>query len=169
MRGAISPALAPDQAPRAVPAARKCRELGLGGAGGARLYGARVLAFPWLVALKVIPWGDVIEHAPKVLTAARQLVDRQRRRPAEAPPPAPPPLPADTPPEVATLAGELAAQREELRRVQQTQEALTQTVADLAEQNTRLVEAVELLRRRTRLLLAVAALLGLALVWVAAR
>ena len=25
------------------------------------------MALPWLTALKVIPWGDVIEHAPKVL------------------------------------------------------------------------------------------------------
>jgi hypothetical protein len=34
------------------------------------------------MALKVIPWGDVIEHAPSVLKAARKLMDRQ---PAEPP------------------------------------------------------------------------------------
>ena len=35
------------------------------------------MAIPWLMALKVIPWGDVIEHAPSVLKAARKLMDRQ--------------------------------------------------------------------------------------------
>src|SRR5690606_5648300 len=129
--------------------------------------GVCVLAFPWLTALKIIPWGDVIEHAPKVLSAARQLVDRQRSRPTETPPPTPP-LPTDTPPDAMALARELAALRGAQQRAQQTQAQLAQTVADLAEQNTRLVEAVDLLRRRTRLLLVVAALLALALAWLAA-
>lgn len=37
------------------------------------------MALPWLTALKVIPWGDVIEHAPAVLKGARDLLERQRR------------------------------------------------------------------------------------------
>jgi len=28
------------------------------------------MAFPWMLALKVIPWGEVLEHAPKVLKGA---------------------------------------------------------------------------------------------------
>lgn len=39
------------------------------------------MAIPWLMALKVIPWGDVIEHAPSVLKAARKLMDRQPPQP----------------------------------------------------------------------------------------
>ena len=39
------------------------------------------MAIPWLMALKVIPWGDVIEHAPSVLKAARKLMDRQPPEP----------------------------------------------------------------------------------------
>ena len=35
------------------------------------------MPIPWIAALKIIPWGDVIEHAPKVLNAARKLMDRQ--------------------------------------------------------------------------------------------
>lgn len=35
------------------------------------------MPIPWMVALKVIPWGDVIEHAPKVLNAARKLLDKK--------------------------------------------------------------------------------------------
>lgn len=131
------------------------------------------MAIPWLVALKVIPWGDVIEHAPKVLNAARQLLDKQRQqRPAvEAPPVAPQgdviEMPGPTPPEVRELQQRLAATREDVARLQQTQDQITQTLADLAEQNTRLVQAVEVLRKRTRLLMgAVVVLVVVGLWWV---
>lgn len=130
------------------------------------------MAVPWLVALKVIPWADVIEHAPKVLKAARQLLEKQRQRQAPAPEPmaAAPQgnvieMPGPTPPEVRALQQQLSATRDDLNRLQQTQEQITQTVADLAEQNTRLVQAVELLRKRTRLLMVAALLLSLGLVW----
>lgn len=129
------------------------------------------MAFPWLTALRIIPWGDVIEHAPKVLTAARQLVDRQRKPLPEdaAPPPAATTTDLSPTDEAARLRRQLDSTRDDIRRLRQTQEQLTQTVADLAEQHTRLVEAVDLLRRRTRLLLIVAALLALGLLWLAAR
>lgn len=125
------------------------------------------MALPWLTALKVIPWGDVIEHAPKVLKAARELVDRQReRRRGESEPPPPGlqdrviEMPGPTDPAVSALQRQLAATREELARLQHTQEQTSQTVAELAEQNSRLVEAVALLRLRTRWLMgAVLALL----------
>lgn len=88
------------------------------------------MAIPWLTALKVIPWGDVIQHAPKVLSAARKLLDRS---PAEPPP-----------------------------TKDEFQERMAKTLADLAEQNTRLVNAVEVLRVRTRILMWVTVLLALA-------
>ncbi|MDO9253811.1 hypothetical protein [Hydrogenophaga sp.] len=129
------------------------------------------MAIPWLVALKVIPWGDVIEHAPKVLNAARQLLDKQRQqRPAvEAPLAAPQSdvieMPGPTPPEVRELQQRLATTREDLARLQQTQDQITQTLADLAEQNTRLVQAVEVLRKRTRLLMGAVVVLAAAGLW----
>ena len=115
------------------------------------------MALPWLTALKVIPWGDVIEHAPAVLKGARDLLERQRqRRQASTPPVADAAVvevPGPVPPEVGELQQQLAATRDDLARLQQTQDQITQTLAELAEQNIRLVAAVELLRRRTRLLL----------------
>lgn len=129
------------------------------------------MAIPWLVALKVIPWGDVIEHAPKVLNAARQLLDKQRQqRPAvEAPLAAPQSdvieMPGPTPPEVRELQQRLVTTREDLARLQQTQDQITQTLADLAEQNTRLVQAVEVLRKRTRLLMGAVVVLAAAGLW----
>jgi hypothetical protein len=88
------------------------------------------MAIAWLTALKVIPWGDVIEHAPKVLSAARKLLDR---------------TPAALPPSK-----------------DEVQERMAKTLTDLAEQNTRLVNAVEVLRLRTRMLMVATVLLGLA-------
>lgn len=88
------------------------------------------MAIAWLTALKVIPWGDVIEHAPKVLSAARKLLDR---------------TPAALPPSK-----------------DEVQERMAKTLTDLAEQNTRLVNAVEVLRVRTRILMVATVLLGLA-------
>ena len=104
----------------------------------------------WLTALKVIPWGDVIEHAPTVLKGARRLLERQSASPAQA-------ADADTVTDLATLQRQLAA----LRHQQASDMAqLTQTVAALAEQNTQLVEAVDVLRWRTRWLGAIVVLLG---------
>lgn len=124
------------------------------------------MAIPWLVALKVIPWGDVIEHAPKVLSAARKLLERQR---APKNPPAAGdgviPMPSAEPPSAAALHQRQLAAQQQLDSQAQSQEQLTQTLAELAEQNARLVSAVEVLRVRTRLLLWGFALLALGLAW----
>lgn len=131
------------------------------------------MAIPWLAALKVIPWGDVIEHAPKVLKGARDLLERQRQRRRETEPVAPDPrrnvieMPGPTPPELRELQQQLASAREDISRLQQTQDQITQTVAELAEQNTRLVAAVELLRKRTRLLMGALVVLAAGLTAVA--
>lgn len=97
------------------------------------------MAIGWLTALKIIPWGDVIEHAPKVLNAARKLL-LDRQQPTQVNPPS---------------KDEVIAQ-------------LTATLAELAEQNARLVSAVELLRVRTRVMMwAIAVLaLGLLALWL---
>jgi hypothetical protein len=110
----------------------------------------KTMAIPWLMALKVIPWGDVIEHAPSVLKAARKLMDRQ--------PPGQAGTPATTSaisavPSLGELKNALIAAQGQIDRQAQTQRELTQTLAELAEQNARLVSAVEVLRLRTRVLI----------------
>ena len=65
------------------------------------------MALPWLTALKVIPWGDVIEHAPKVLNAARKLMDRQKSPEAAPANATPMDLVADTPPSLGELRNRL--------------------------------------------------------------
>jgi L-fucose isomerase-like protein len=126
------------------------------------------MAIPWLTALKVIPWGDVIEHAPSVLKAARKLMDRQPSQPQDPAGNPATPRPVSAVPSLGELKNALIAAQGQIDRQVQTQRKLTETLAELAEQNARLVSAVEVLRLRTRLLVwgGAAMLLGLAvLTW----
>ncbi len=125
------------------------------------------MPFPWMIALKVIPWGDVIEHAPKVLSAARKLLDKKPdANNAGGPAPAREVLDAQTaiPPSLGELKNRLIAAQHQIDRQAATQEQLAQTLAELAEQNARLVGAVEVLRTRTRMLLWGAAALAVCVV-----
>jgi hypothetical protein len=126
------------------------------------------MALPWLLALKVIPCVDVIEHAPKVLNAARKLMDRQKM-------PLPPAARAEpldlgeAPPSLGELKNRLVEARQLIDQQAVVQEQMAQTLTELAEQNARLVSAVELLRVRTRLLLWVAVALAVGVVWAMLR
>jgi len=122
------------------------------------------MALPWLLALKVIPWGDVIEHAPKVLNAARKLMDRQKSPEATPVTGAPMDLVSDTPPSLRELRNRLIEARQLIDQQAQTQTQVAQTLAELAEQNARLVAAVELLRVRTRVLMFIIAALVVGLI-----
>jgi L-fucose isomerase-like protein len=110
------------------------------------------MPLPWLAALKVIPWGDVIEHAPSVLKAARKLMDRQPQTPpGQAGTPATQ-TPVSAVPSLGELKNALIAAQGQIDRQAQAQRELAETLAELAEQNARLVSAVEVLRLRTRVL-----------------
>jgi hypothetical protein len=126
------------------------------------------MAIPWMIALKVIPWGDVIEHAPKVLQAARKLLERQRT-PQTREPVLPEHLASAPPPSLDSLNRQLSVALLQLDQQAQAQEQLTQTLAELAEQNARLVSAVDVLRLRTRLLMLAAFLNALMVGWLLLR
>jgi hypothetical protein len=118
------------------------------------------MAIPWLTALKVIPWGDVISHAPSVLEKARDLM---ARKPADAAPPSmATPNAHDEVPSLGELKNRLLATALHIDELQQRQTQLTQTVRELAEQNAALLSAVSGLRQTLRLLT-----IGLALAFVA--
>jgi hypothetical protein len=107
------------------------------------------MPLPWLTALKVIPWGNVIEHAPTVLKAARKLMDRQKAEPAPSSG-TEVDLADESLPSLGELKNRLIAARAQLDDHAQMQAQLTETVAALAEQNAQLVSAVQALRQRTR-------------------
>ena len=108
------------------------------------------MAIPWLSALKVIPWGDVISHAPNVLEKARELMDRKRAD--AAPQSMATPNAHDDVPSLGELKNRLLAANMQLDELQQRHTQLTQTVRELAEQNAGLVAAVSGLRQTLRLM-----------------
>jgi hypothetical protein len=127
------------------------------------------MAIPWLIALKVIPWADVIEHAPKVLKAARKLMERPATETAVPPSGTAVDASDAAPPSLGELKNRLIAAQVQLNQQAQVQAEMSQTLAELAEQNARLVGAVDALRLRTRVLLVVVAALLLAQLveWIA--
>ncbi len=107
------------------------------------------MAIPWLSALKAVPWGDVISHAPSVLEKARDLM---ARKPADVEPqPMATPDVHDDVPSLGELKNRLLEASMQLEDLQQRQRQLTQTVSELAEQNAGLVSAVGGLRQTLRL------------------
>jgi len=112
------------------------------------------VAIGWLTVFKAIPWTEVLKAAPAVARSARKLWDVH-----EAP---------ARPAEVASRAGEDTGTEARLRELEaQVARLSTEAIAasdlvnSLAEQNVRLVEAVEILRVRTRILAACCAIVGL--------
>lgn len=110
------------------------------------------MAIGWLTALKVIPWSDVIEATPGIVKGARKIFTRGQQ--VDVPPPAAQGAPA--PDRMAQLEASLAQLHEQ-------QQASAQLIETLAEQNARIVEAVQILRVRTRLLMVVSGVLALLL------
>lgn len=102
------------------------------------------MAIGWMTALKVIPWGDVIEATPGIVKGARKIFARAQQ--AEDPVAHPASAGAgDLPARVAQLEASLTQMAEQ-------QKASAQLIETLAEQNARIIDAVEILRMRTRLL-----------------
>lgn len=123
------------------------------------------MAIPWLVALKSIPWGTVIEHGPKVLDKARDLVNR-RRDAKEA-------TPVQTAPEhdcspslsVDELSKQVMQMQLTLSDLSASHTELSQSVADLTQQNRQLAGAVRSLRRRVAFLVTGLVVMALVLGW----
>lgn len=103
------------------------------------------MALPWLAALKVIPWGAILENAPAIARSANALLSRTATQRAHA----------DSPAEAHRLLAERVAALEQ--RDQETAELLRRVTDQLAD----VTAATAVLEARTRVLLmiAVAALL----------
>ena len=110
------------------------------------------MAISWLAALKVVPWGKVMEHAPQVLDKARGLIDKHRAGPAPTnPAPSSPDL-GDVP-SLGELKNRCLALQAQCEQLAQAQQQMAQTLAELAEQNAGLIGMVNRLQSRLRGLL----------------
>jgi hypothetical protein len=105
------------------------------------------MAAGWLTALKLIPWDDVVANAPAVLRGAKKLWGKAGQ--AEQAPP-----------------DRVGALEQEVAQLREQANTAAGVISALAEQNARLVEAVDLLRVRTRILMAACGGLAVALVAV---
>lgn len=110
------------------------------------------MALPWLTLIKAVPWTDVIEHAPSVLSGAQKLWQRLPGRGPVAT------SSAVTTPAVADAGQSLSAQVAELRtsvvaaeqQVAELQGRLSDSnalIRDMAEQQARMLAQIEAHRR----------------------
>lgn len=114
------------------------------------------MAIGWLTVLKMVPWGDVIENAPKVAQGAKKLWSTVGKNAPPTPDPA-----ADAPVAAEAALASLRTQVAELQvasaELHQQMLASSALIQSLAEQNTQLIQRVEVNRKR---------LWWLALAWV---
>lgn len=145
---------------------RHPRRFGLVPIARLRLFVQRHIVGIWFTALKVIPWAEVIAAAPAITKGARKLFKR-----VEEAAPVPPvaeftapsaPLAAAAPVPGATLA-QVKALEQALRQVREQQQAAAALVDSLAAQNGRIVDAIDVLRMRVRLLAWASAVLAVGL------
>ncbi len=97
----------------------------------------------WLTAFKVIPWADVIAAAPTVARGAKKLWHSVRDQPPDS----------KSGSVAGSPEGRLEALESQLDDLRKELAASSELISSLAEQNARLVEAVGILRVRTRTLL----------------
>lgn len=123
------------------------------------------MAIGWLTVLKMVPWGDVIDNAPKVANGAKKLWQAVGKKPLPAPAGAPAHevLRAETP-AVAALQGQVAELQVAVADLHQQMLVSSELIQSLANQNTQLIRRVEV--NRVRLLWLAAWLLGLSVVLV---
>ena len=104
------------------------------------------MAAGWITALKLIPWDDVVANAPAELRGATKLFGKTAH--AEQAP------------------VRLGALEQEVAQLREQANTAAGVITSLAQQNARLVEAVDLLRVRTRILIAACGVLAVGLVAV---
>jgi len=111
------------------------------------------MAIAWLTVLQTVPWTEVIKNAPKVADGAKKLWSKVANQPAAAVPA--PTVQADFSREsqtVAALAARTAALESTVSDLRKQMLASSELINALAEQNTQLIQRVEIHRKRALLL-----------------
>ena len=108
------------------------------------------MAIGWLSVLKMVPWGDVIGNAPKVADGAKKLWTSVAGKPAPAAAPTAVAQPAVAPEaqSIAALQAQLAGAQAALSDLHKQMLASSELIKALADQNTQLIQRVEVNRIR---------------------
>jgi len=110
------------------------------------------MGLSWLSAIKLIPWGDVVQATPAIVRGARDLWSRTRRAKDEA-----------VSAELSEVPGDLGQLGARVAQLESEQLEASKLINTLAEQNAQLVATLDALRRRQRALMAFCVLLALGL------
>ena len=109
------------------------------------------MAIGWLSVLKMVPWGDVIENAPKVAQGAKKLWNSVGKKPPVAGPTTPPALHRQTP-SLAELQAQVVELQLAIADLHQQMLDSSALIQSLAEQNTQLIQRVDVSRKRVLVL-----------------
>lgn len=137
--------------------------------------GDDVLAFGWITALKIIPWGDVLEAAPHIVKGAKRLfaMTKDNAAGASVTSPEPPAKATSENDRFANLDNRVRQIQAKADELGAEQKSSAELIKSLAEQNVRVVVAIEVLRIRTKVLIIACVSLGIALaaltLWVAVK
>lgn len=117
----------------------------------------------WLTALKVLPWSDMIEYAPRVVSGAQKLWQRAKNQRADEI------IIEQAVERIADPAQEIQQLKQQVLTLEAQQIEQSNLINELAEQNQRLVSAVDVLRVRTRILFWSSVAMGGAIIMLAFR
>jgi hypothetical protein len=120
------------------------------------------MAIAWLSVLKIVPWGDVIENAPKVAQGAKKLWNTVSKKSDSGHA-----SPTDAHNLVVNDTEKLVALQAEVAELQQQMLASSELIQSLASQNAQLIKRVETNRKRVLWLAAawLALTIGVAIRW----
>ncbi|MDO9316002.1 MAG: hypothetical protein Q7T97_15815 [Burkholderiaceae bacterium] len=130
------------------------------------------MAAVWLQALKVIPWGTVIDAAPGLAKSARGFFKKTQEAAQAASDSADAsPSGADVADPLAAAVRRIAVLESSVAQATQRQQAAAELLDSLAAQNTLLVQAIDTLRKRVQALVVGSIMLAVGwvgtLIWVA--
>ena len=108
------------------------------------------MALPWLAVLKIVPWTDVINNAPKVADGAKKLWNAIGKQPSAPKRAAPAENPAATPEAPSITLLRLTALETATAELHEQMLASSELIKALAEQNTQLIKHIETNRVRMR-------------------
>jgi len=104
------------------------------------------MAIGWLSVLKMVPWGDVIESAPKVAQGAKKLWNTVGKKTAADT--TAPNTPSEPAPSLTSLQAQVTQLQHSVADLQQQMLESSALIGSLAEQNTQLIARVEVNRKR---------------------
>lgn len=109
------------------------------------------MGISWLVALKAVPWTDLVQAAPGIVKGARKLYTTVRGGTGAVDSV----LPTDSPTAGGARGVEARVTQVEnrLAALMAEQQASAEVIRNLADQNARLIEAVGIMRARARILI----------------